>query len=40
MALEAKEAERVGEHCFLLVGGVFLRRFSKNSLKSVSGVSE
>ena len=37
-ASEAGEVAGVNVR-FLLVGGVFLRRFSKNSLKSVFGVS-
>ena len=40
MASEAREVERISVRCLLLVGGVFLRRFSKNSWKSVLGVSD
>ena len=40
MASEAKEVGRISVRCLLLVGGAFLRRFSKNSRKSVLEVSE
>jgi len=39
IASEAKEVGRTNVRCLLLVGGFFLSRFSKNSLKSEFGLS-
>ena len=39
MASEAGEVERISVRCLLLVGGGFLRRFSKNFRKSVPGMT-